>query len=135
MMESRLWTQLNDYFSKRNDIIAAYLFGSQARGRIGKLSDIDVAVLLDGDWNKQGMFKTRLEILGELSDLLRREDIDVVILNEAPPLLAHRILKEGKLLHSRTEKKRLDYEVRAILRYLDWKPFLEKYTKEALRTS
>lgn len=112
-------------------MVAAYLFGSQAEGRTGKLSDVDVAVLLRGIGRKE-LFAKRLEIGGELGDLLKREDIDVVVLNEAPPLISHRVVKNGQLLFTRDEKARLAYEVRAVLRYLDWKPFLEKHTKEVL---
>ncbi len=130
-MNETLQGQLQKYFTLRDDVVAAYLFGSQAEGRTGKLSDVDVAVLLNGG-SKKELFQKKLEIGGELGNLLKREDIDVVVLNEAPPLISHRVVKNGKLLFTRDEKARLAYEVRAVLRYLDWKPFLEKYTKEVL---
>jgi hypothetical protein len=62
--------------------------------------------------------------------LFKRDDIDVVILNDAYPLLEHRIIRDGKIIFSIDEKKRIDYEVKAVMRYLDFKPLLEKYTKE-----
>jgi hypothetical protein len=36
--------------------------------------------------------------MGDLGSALRRSDVEVVILNEAPPLLAHWILSQGKLV-------------------------------------
>lgn len=62
----------------------------------------------------------------ELMDLFRTNDIDLVALNDAPPLLAHRILKEGLLFWCANDKTRLDYKVKAVLKYLDWKPYLDK---------
>ena len=41
--------QLRDYFSTPpNGVVAAYLFGSEARGAPGPVSDVDVAVLYSG---------------------------------------------------------------------------------------
>lgn len=133
-MNQILRDQLEKYFARRTDVIAAYVFGSQAKGSVGPLSDVDVAVLVQNAVNKKELFQRKLEIAGELSDFLKREDIDVVLLNNAPPLIAHRVLKEGRLLFSRDEKTRLEHEVKAVMRYLDWKPFLEKYTKEVFAT-
>jgi hypothetical protein len=39
-------------------------------------------------------------------------------------------LKEGLLIFSDNDKMRLEYEVKAVLKYLDWKPYLDKYTQE-----
>ncbi len=39
--------ELRDYISKQEHVRLAYLFGSAATGKAGKLSDIDIAVLLD----------------------------------------------------------------------------------------
>jgi predicted nucleotidyltransferase len=38
---------LTRYFEAQPDVVAGYLFGSQARGQGGPLSDVDVAVWLD----------------------------------------------------------------------------------------
>lgn len=116
---------------KKQKVLLAYLFGSQANGRKGPLSDIDIAVYFDQMLGPDERFDLRLEVLGELVDLFKTDDIDLVVLNDAPPLLAHRILKEGLLIFSDNDKIRLEYEVKAVLKYLDWKPYLEKYTKEA----
>jgi predicted nucleotidyltransferase len=115
---------------KKNRVIFAYLFGSQAKRKVGKLSDIDIAVFLDEKISPQKYFNIKLKLIGEFMDFFKTNDIDVVVLNEAPPLLAHRILKEGKIIFCLNKKKQIEYEVRAIMKYLDWKPYLEKYTQE-----
>lgn len=115
---------------RKYKVVSAFLFGSQAKEKTGSLSDIDIAVFLDERVPREKYFDVKLHLLGELMDLLKRNDIDLVILNEAPPLLSYRVLKEGVLIFCQDKKKLLENEVRTVLRYLDWKPFLEKYTEE-----
>jgi hypothetical protein len=121
--------QLGEIF-KKEGIIFAYLFGSLVRGKTGYLSDIDIAVYLREEIYSREYFETKLRILGDLTDLFKQDDIDLVVLNDAPPLVSHTILKEGRLIFCADAKKRIEYEVKATLKYLDWKPYLEKYTQE-----
>jgi len=122
--------KINEIFS-RYDVIFAYLFGSQLSAEIGRLSDVDIAIYFDEALTKQERFNRMLKIGGELSSLLKRDDIDIVVLNDAYPLLAHRVIKQGKVIFSSDEKKRIDFEIRAVMNYLDFKPLLE-YTRETL---
>ena len=121
--------ELARIFQKQN-VVLAYLFGSQAKGKTGLLSDIDIAVYFDESAPANERFDLRLETLGQLMDLFKTDEVDLVVLNDAPPLLSYRILKEGTLIFSDNHKKRLDFEVKAVLKYLDWKPYLNKYTAE-----
>ena len=129
MIDQSLKKQLNMIF-KKHEVTSAYLFGSQAKGKTGPLSDIDIALYFNETVGPDERFDLRLEVLGELMDLFKTNEIDLVVLNDAPPLLTHRILKEGILIFSDNDKKRLEYEVMAILKYLDWKPYLDKFTQE-----
>jgi len=115
---------------KKQKVVLAYLFGSQAKGKVGPLSDIDIAVYFDEKISFDERFALRLRTLGKLMDLFKTNELDLIVLNDAPPLLAHRILKEGSLIFSDSEDVRLEYEVKAVLKYLDWKPYLDKYTEE-----
>jgi hypothetical protein len=130
-IDTSLKAQLAPIFEGRK-VAFAYLFGSQAKGEAGPLSDIDVAIYFDEAVAPEQRFDRRLEVLGELTDWFRTDDIDLVVLNEAPPLLAHRILKEGLLLFCANEKDRIEFETRAVLKYLDWKPHLERYVRQVL---
>ncbi len=117
---------------KENGVLFGYIFGSILKGKRGKLSDIDFGVYFDEKLKENERFKKKLIIQEKISLLFKGKNIDLVILNEAYPLLEHRIIKEGKKIFSIDEKKRIDYEVKAVARYLDFKPFLEKYTKETI---
>jgi predicted nucleotidyltransferase len=123
--------QLAALFEDRK-VALAYLFGSQARGDAGPLSDIDIAIYFDKTVAREEQFDLRLQVLGGLTDLFRTDDVDVVVLNEAPPLLAHRVLKYGQLLFCVDDRTRVAFETSAVLKYLDWKPYLEKYTRQLL---
>lgn len=56
--------QLNTYFADLPRVGLAYLFGSQARRKAGPLSDVDIAVLLEGTPDADTCFDLRLEIIG-----------------------------------------------------------------------
>ena len=63
-----------------------YVFGSVATGRVRPDSDVDVAVLLGTAIGPDRALNYRLRLMSELGSALGRSDIDVVILNHAPPL-------------------------------------------------
>ena len=92
----------------------AYLFGSVAAGTARPSSDLDVAVLLTPG--------TGQAVVDRLIDALERASgrtVDLVDLLLAPPLLAHEVVKQGKLIFSRDEAERVEFETRAVARYLD----------------
>ncbi|MBI3328803.1 MAG: DUF86 domain-containing protein, partial [Nitrospinae bacterium] len=64
----------------------------------------------------------RLTLIGELSRIFRTDNVDVVILNEAPPLLAYEVLRGGVLLHCADEHTRVEFQLRTLHRYEDTKP-------------
>lgn len=114
---------------KKYQILFAYLFGSQAKGIIGKLSDIDIAFYFDEKLNSGRRFDRKLRLIAELSEIFKTNNIDIVLLNDVYPLLGHRIIRDGKVLFSFDERKRKDFEVKTMSLYFDFKPYLEKYTK------
>jgi predicted nucleotidyltransferase len=110
---------IKNYLYLREEIITAYLFGSYASNRGGPMSDIDIAVLLSSNVNSKDYSFLKLKIITDLIELLSFNNIDVVILNIAPPLLLHEVIKKGILLFSRNEKERLEFIVKSTMRYLD----------------
>jgi hypothetical protein len=55
--------------------------------------------------------------------------VDVVILNDATPLLAHRVLSRGSLVFERSASARVRFQVRTAGRYLDLVPTYETYIR------
>lgn len=115
---------LQRFAQSHREIVALYLFGSQAGGKSGPLSDLDVAVLIDEDRVRPDrFFKHQLELMGELMQACRRSDVDLILLNEATPLLACEAIRQGCLLFERNHTARVAFEARTIQRFLDLKPF------------
>jgi predicted nucleotidyltransferase len=113
--------------SRKPEVLAAYVFGSVATSRTRKDSDVDIAVLLSDAIRPSGMFRYRLRLISDLGSALHRPDVDVVILNEAPPLLAHRVLSKGKLVFERSASARIRFQVMTANRYSDLVPAFEIY--------
>ena len=116
-------------FDRRPEVIAAYLFGSTASGHIHTESDIDLALLVDRKeyekLDRAEPYGYKAMMIAELVEALGTDRVDLVLLHQAPPLLANEVISKGKLLFSRDERARLAFEVRAKLRYLDTKPLRE----------
>jgi len=78
-------------------IASAYLFGSHAEGRDHRESDVDIGVLLQ--WNRhptsKDRFDMRIRLGSDLITVTRCNEVDVVILNDAPPLLGRKIVQDG----------------------------------------
>ena len=110
----------------RPEILEAYLFGSAARGAEQPHSDLDIAVFIDEAAAVQGAFGYQAELTAELMAGLATNAIDVVILNRAPPLLYHRVLRDGIRIISRDLRATTTREARALSRYCDFVPQLDK---------
>jgi predicted nucleotidyltransferase len=72
----------------------AFLYGSRSRGQARVKSDWDIAVYLDERLSDRERFERRLHLLAALEDLGK---IDLLVLNDAPPLLAQRALQGTRL--------------------------------------
>jgi predicted nucleotidyltransferase len=110
----------------------ALVFGSAATGRVRADSDVDVAIGL-----AEGAGLTPLEIgalVARLEEAAGRP-IDLVLLDEAPPGLAYRVFRDGRPMTVRSESALKARFVRAVLEYLDFKPFEELFTRGALEAA
>jgi hypothetical protein len=86
---------LKERLNRRPEILFAFLFGSRHNGRPRPDSDWDVAIYLDDALTAKERFDLRRHLSAELEDLGK---VDLVVLNEAPPILAHEALCGERLL-------------------------------------
>jgi len=114
MLEGHDLEKIRSLAVGRQDVVALYLFGSEATGRNRKGSDVDLAVMVSG---RLGGFE-RVEVETKLSNLLGR-DVELVVFNEATPLLQHQILKYGTLIYESNPVERVRREVTARCDYFD----------------
>jgi predicted nucleotidyltransferase len=117
---------LKRHLSTRSEILEAYLFGSVARGQAQSISDVDVAVRIDVDRIQNVPFGYAAALTADLAAALRLNRVDVVVLNHAPPLLYHRVLRDGQRLFARDLAATTTREGQALSRYCDYLPQLEK---------
>lgn len=96
-----------------------YVFGSYAKGSNNKNSDIDIAVLVDD--NYKPMYK--LNMIGDLTSIFKRDDIDLVILNGASPVLRHQVIKYGKIIYEESLEEKVIFEAKVLSVYMDMEPF------------
>jgi hypothetical protein len=108
-------------FASRPEVLVAYLFGSHARGKPTPISDVDIAVLLSEAVPHESYLDYRIALMRELTKIFGSDEVQVVILNQAPPLLAYKVIVEGKPLFCRDEVARLRFRTDATRRYLDTK--------------
>jgi len=130
MDEESTISAVEQYFAKQaGDLIAAYVFGSVARRASRPSSDVDIAVL----------FKTPpaptlaglpLNTEADLEQLLGRP-VQIVVLNDAPVDLVHRVLRDGELVYEADRAARVAFEVAARREYLDLLPILRRYRQAA----
>ena len=118
------------FLATQPDVIAAYLFGSLAEGRAAPHSDVDTAILFANASDPLAVGDRQLQLMGELERFTDRE-VDVVILNTAPPILQNQVLRHGRLLYERNQRARVDFEVRAGQVYADRQP-MHRFFKHAL---
>lgn len=125
-MDKRIQKNLITFFKSKPQIKLAYLFGSQAKGDVGALSDYDFAFYL-AEKDPKEIFEIRLQLLSRLSRLLNTDNLDVVILNEVEsPELKYEIIQEGKLIYEQ-EPYRVLLEPQILNEYFDFHILLSRY--------
>jgi uncharacterized protein len=111
---------------------AVILFGSRARGHEGQRSDYDLAFLAGGavpSWEKIRTLQVDLE------ELLRA-DVDLVLLDDASPVVAMQALRDGRLLACREAGRLQGFTVRTLTDYADLKQVrapIERHLLESRR--
>jgi predicted nucleotidyltransferase len=95
--------KITNYFENNDDIIAVYLFGSYASGKVRTCSDIDLAILFDS--RDRVMINRQLDkYLIELSRILRK-DTHLTAMNFASEELLKQVFKKGNCLIVNDSKK------------------------------
>jgi hypothetical protein len=124
-------TELKTYFQNQPEVDLVYLFGSQVTEKTHFESDLDVGVLLDKQVEPSTYLDYQIRISSDLIDLLHFNEVDLVILNQAPATLRHAVVRDGQLIYSRNEEKRVTFVFEAIRDYLD-RLYTQKIYSEGL---
>jgi len=97
------------------NVIAAYVFGSQITGTAGKKSDLDLALVVKNE-TMIGYGDLYLEINKLFPDM----EVDVRIVSlDSSPLFLFQILKNGICIYKKEESMRINFEVSVMKNYYD----------------
>lgn len=114
-VQHQIMAAVTSFFSRQPVVKFAYLFGSLAVDATGPLSDVDLAIRLDG---RVDPFTTRLILSEALAKELKSECFDLVVLNNAPLVLKYEIVKNGVVLKE-DRPRRIMFETAVLQEYLD----------------
>jgi len=117
-------------FSKRKEIIVAYLYGSFLTSK--KNNDIDIGLLTEKNFQRKPLYEAKLA--GEIEKILKNDynfktPVDLRILNGCSLRFTNSVLKQAKILYSKDEMKRINFETYIFDYYLDIKPHYDYYDK------
>lgn len=107
--------------AKKYGLKLVLLFGSQATKKIHKQSDIDIAFLSE----KKLSLNEEVNLIFDLTQILRSENIDLVNLRTAPPLLLYAISRHSVVLYQKNALIFPEFCAYAFKYYVEAKPIFE----------
>ena len=130
-MKDKLINKLKAYFKKESEVIAVYLFGSQAAGKEARSSDVDLGVLLDTH-DRMIEVEKRNQYMVDLANILKKE-IHPVILNSAGEELMRQIFLKGECILVKDPKKLSLFKMTMLTRIADFGYYRNKMQSGLIR--
>ena len=123
------WSKIINFFEKISGVSAVYIFGSASKEGSHTPEDIDLAVLFETEKTPDihGQLKMRESLTATL-----KEEVDLIVLNTANPILRHQVLR-GKLLVNNNRDAVNHFFVRTVLEYDDIKRIRKPIEKNILK--
>lgn len=130
-MDKKKVSQIKEYFLKRKDIVLAFIFGSKVKGEESKISDWDIGVYFKPE-KKLEIEETKnypqaASVWADLADILKTDNIDLVVLNRAPLNIVASILREGRPLVVKDEDLFLKILIISLKISSDYREFVDRY--------
>lgn len=130
MEARRLGEKLSADLRRQTGVHLVYLFGSQAEGQAGPMSDLYVAVLTAPSVDGR---RLQTVLAHELSAALGTAEVDVVLLNRVPIELAYAMIAQGTVRFEQDAATRIEYAADVLSRYADYLPVLRAQREDILR--
>lgn len=106
---------LPEFLDKEEDVVFAYLFGGLLKEKISPLSDIDIAI-----YTKNRKKFDYMEFYCRLTEFLGTEEVDLIVLNDAPISLLGRILTDRRVIIDKEPFLRHKFESLNLRKYYDF---------------
>ncbi len=121
--------KIGSLLKKERGLLFAYAYGSFGRGE-KDFADIDIAVFMGRMPKNCVNFEANL---GRKLERAAGAPVEVRIINSMPLLFKSRILKDGKVLFSRSAAARIGFETDTICKYLDFSHIMKEFDKTRLK--
>ncbi len=128
--KERIEEVLRHFFEEKQEVLFAYLYGSFGEGRF--FHDIDIGVFVEkSKVPKEDSLTFEISISIELEELIKIP-VDVKVINFSPLSYKYEVIKCGKLILTKDDEKRVEFETSTVDYYFDFAPYLNRYLKEVL---
>jgi len=117
---------------KENQVLLALVFGSVARGDNSSISDIDIGLFFSPNTTKKERFDSILIISSKIQRILKKNEIDIVAINDAPSRLKFKIMTEGKIIYCEDMELFYNLKEKAMLEYFDFQYVEQQIIKDYL---
>jgi uncharacterized protein len=99
---------------------------------VAAIIGVTIGVYLSSKLTKGERIEKRLELIGELSTLLKNYRVDLLVMNDAAPVINFEVIRPNVPLFVRNENLKLDVEQYIMSRYLDRKYHEDFLNRELL---
>ncbi len=126
--KKKISENLTNVLKDKKSILFAYLHGSFLEE---SFRDVDLAIYIQTTLNKKEALQLELKLERELEEDIKLPT-DVRILNYSPLSFRYNVFKDGKLILTRNEDLRSEFESLSIREYLDFNFYRKRYMREVL---
>lgn len=120
--------KLEKFFSIYSDVAFVFVFGSFVRGKMTSFSDLDIAIF----FSKTTDFYRINDLKEKLSEILNIA-VDIVVLNNASPIIKMQVLRNGTLLINKSPQTYNEFFVKTVNEYDDLKRIRKEIEEKILR--
>ncbi|HHB91182.1 MAG TPA: nucleotidyltransferase domain-containing protein [Anaerolineae bacterium] len=116
--------KLAPLFQKHSRVLGVFLFGSHVEGYATPQSDVDLAILYEGevDWREHA------RLAEAIAQQLHRK-VDVADARRLPLTLQNRVIR-GRIIYEKDPDQVSDFVQRVLVRYFDFQPRLRTFNRD-----
>ncbi|MBT9174247.1 MAG: hypothetical protein DDT21_02659 [Syntrophomonadaceae bacterium] len=128
MQKNSYFLKMQKVFNEYSEILAVYLFGSFAKNKTTKDSDVDMGILLKDNVSSERKLDIRLNLMAEIESIFNRK-CEVIILQDAPLLLLYQIFRCRNIIYEKKHLARINFESLKRREYFDFKFYQERHSQ------